>query len=376
VRLARAEAFRVKLPLVHEFETSSHRKAELEHILVRLEDADGTVGWGEVASPSAPLYGPDTTDTSWLILERYLLAAATAPDAEGLLEQPAEAWRVWARIKGHQFAKAGVEMAVWDLAARRRGVSVAGLLGGEQARIPAGVSLGIEPSVEALLEQVARHVEDGYLRVKLKIAPGWDVGPVNAARERFPDLALQVDANGAYAPGSRQAAALEELDDAGLLLIEQPFPASELLATAALQERMTTPICLDESVVDLGQLATAVALDAGRILNVKVSRMGGLGPARAAVGAATAAGWQAWVGGMHEFGVGRSANVAFASLPGCTLPSDVSGSDKYYASDLVDPPIRATAGYVEVPHDRPGLGHTVDEARVRAEAVATLQHKP
>src|SRR5690606_27749285 len=194
-----------------------------------------------------------------------------------------------------------------------------------------GVSLGIEPTVDDLLTQVDKHVRGGYRRVKLKIGPAWDVEPVRAVREAYPDLTLQVDANGAYEEDDpAHVQSLETLDKYNLLLIEQPFAPGALAAHARLQARLNTPICLDESVDDLDQLNTAIALNAGKILNIKVSRMGGLSIARQAHDMATAAGWQAWCGGMHEFGIGRAANVALSSLPGFTLPGDVSGSDKYY----------------------------------------------
>lgn len=363
------EAFRMSLPLVHSFETSSHRKAHLEHILVRLDDVSGSVGWGEIASASDPYYCAETVDTCWLVLERNL--------APALLGQqwtvPEEAAEAWTKVRGHHFAKAGLDIACWDLWTRRNGISLAGALGGVREKIAAGVSLGIEATVEELLDQVKRHVQDGYRRVKLKIASGWDTEPVLAVRAAYPDIAVQVDANGAYTESSEDLAALESLDDAGLLMIEQPFPPGALAAHARLQARLHTPVCLDESIDDLDQLDTAIALGAGRVLNIKVSRMGGLTTARRAHDMAVRHGIEAWCGGMHEFGVGRAANVAIASLPGFTLPSDVSGSDKYYARDVVTPPIRARDGLVPVPVDRAGLGHEVDEELIRELASHTLR---
>jgi O-succinylbenzoate synthase len=231
------------------------------------------------------------------------------------------------------------------------------------------VSLGIEPTVEDLLVQAGRYAAEGYRRIKLKIAPGWDVEPVRAVREAHPGLALHVDANGAYTEDQDEV--FTELDRFGLTMIEQPYAPGALAAHARLQARLETAVCLDESVDDLDQLDTALALGAGRVLNIKVSRMGGLSAARAAHDRAVEGGWRVWCGGMHEFGVGRAANVAIAALPGFTLPSDVSGSDKYYEHDVVRPPIRATAGQVPVP-DAPGLGHEVDEALVRRTAAETL----
>lgn len=365
--LAKLEAFRVRLPLVHEFETSSHRKSYLEHILVRLEADDGVVGWGEIASPSAPFYSSETVDTCWWVLRHYLGPALLAHD----WDDPADARRAWARVRGHAFAKAGLDIAAWDLACRRQGVAVSQALGGERETALAGVSLGIEPTVDDLLTQVRQHVDDGYGRVKLKIGPGWDVDPVRAVREAYPDLALQVDANGAYDEESTHLQALRALDGHGLLLVEQPFPPGALAAHARLQDTMETPICLDESIDDLEQLDTAIALRAGRILNIKVSRMGGLTVARQAHDVATSAGWRVWCGGMHEFGVGRAANLAIASLPGFDLPGDISGSDKYYRQDVVNPPIRAYEGEVPIPTG-PGLGHDVDESMVRTLTSDTL----
>ncbi|WP_037064479.1 o-succinylbenzoate synthase [Pseudonocardia acaciae] len=364
-RIVEVEAFRLGLPLVHTFQTSSHRKSQLEHILVRVRDGEGRHGWGEIASPSDPYYGPETVDTCWLMLCRYLAPALLGTE----WEHPGGASRAWAKVRGQHFAKAGLDVACWDLWARAHDRPLAHALGGTRERIAAGVSLGIEPTIDDLLAQVARHAGDGYRRVKLKIAPGWDVEPVRAVRAAFPDLAVQVDANGGYPEEPEALAVFRDLDHLGLLMIEQPFPPGALAAHARLAEGLQTPVCLDESVADLDQLDSAIALRAGTVLNIKVSRMGGLTPAREAHQRAVDAGWRVWCGGMHEFGVGRAANVALAALPGFDLPSDVSGSDKYYARDVVDPPIRAVAGQVAVP-TTPGLGHEVDEPFIRATATA------
>lgn len=367
-QLAQIEVFRLALPLVHEFETSSHRKKEIEHLLIRVVDTDGGVGWGEVACPADPYYCPETADTCWLVLQRYLVPAVLGVDWDHPEQVPAR----WSRVRGHNFAKAGLDMACWDLWARNNGLPLATALGGERTEISAGVSLGIEPTLDALLERIGEHTAAGYQRVKLKIGPGWDVEPVRAVRAAYPDLLLQVDANGAYTESAEHLKALVGLDDAGLLMVEQPFAPGALAAHARLAARLTTPLCLDESVDDLEQLDTALALGAGRILNIKVSRMGGLTVARRAHDLAVEHGLAVWCGGMHEFGVGRAANVALASLAGFTLPSDVSGSDKYFAQDVVNPPIRAEHGLVRVPLDRPGSGHQVDEERVRRSASHTL----
>lgn len=366
----------VRLDLVHEFETSSHRKGHLDHILVRATATDGDrhlVGWGECASPAQPFYCGETTDTCWQILDGYLVPMVLGRPWDTV----AQATALTAKVTGNNFARAGLEMACWDLLAQSRNAPLADVLGQLGAeRVEAGVSLGIEPTIDALIEQVARHAGDGYRRVKLKIRPGWDVEPVRAVREAFPALALQVDANGGYAP--EDADRLAALDGFDLLMVEQPFAADDLLAHAALARRIATPVCLDETVTSVAVLRSALALRACSVVNVKVSRLGGIGPAVAVHDACREAGIPVWCGGMHEFGVGRAANLAVAGLPGFTLPSDVSGSDKYYRADIVSPPIRARAGTVAVPRDRPGIGLEVDEDMVRAHTLRskTLRAEP
>ena len=355
MRIERLRLFRVRLPLVHGFETSSHRKSEIDHLLVEATDADGAVGWGEIATPADPYYCSETTDTAWTMGLRHLVPAVVGTP----WETPDELERSWARVRGHEFAKSGFSAAVWDLYARATGRSLAVALGGTRATVAAGVSLGIEADVDALLAQVQRQVDAGYTRVKLKIAPGWDVAPVEAVRSAHPRLDLHVDANGAYPDTTASIEVFRALDREGLTMIEQPYTPRDFLAHARLQAQLDTPVCLDESVVEIADLETMLALDAGRVLNIKVSRMGGLTQARRAHDVARDAGVPVWCGGMHEFGVGRAANVALSSLPGFTLPSDVSGSDKYYARDVIVPPVVAEGGQVTVP-TAPGLGHTVD----------------
>ena len=367
MRIDRLRLFDVNLPLVHGFETSSHRKTGLDHLLVEATDADGRVGWGEIATPADPYYGSETTRAAWDIAQRYLVPAALGAP----WETPEELEATWRRIRGHEFAKAGFSAAAWDLHARAAGVPLATALGGTRSEVVAGVSLGIEPTIDELLAQVDRQVEAGYGRVKLKIAPGWDVEPVRAVRAAHPGLDLHVDANGAYRDTPESAAIMRALDGFGLTMIEQPFAPRDFVAHARLQSAIATPVCLDESVVDIADLHTMLALDAGRVLNIKVSRMGGLTAARLAHDVARDAGVPVWCGGMHEFGVGRAANVALSSLPNFSLPSDVSGSDKYYARDVIVPPVVAHDGIVRVPV-APGIGHDVDVDWVLQNSARTL----
>ncbi|WGM20455.1 o-succinylbenzoate synthase [Paenarthrobacter sp. OM7] len=352
---------RVSLPLVRGFQTSSHSKRHLEHLIVSLHDDAGNVGWGEIASASHPYFSPETTDTCWEIATAELIPALLGKE----WSTPQEAINVWDKIRGNYFAKSGVEMAIWDLYARSKGVSLAGALGGVREEVVAGVSLGIEPTVEQLLRQVQTQLDYGYRRIKLKIAPGWDIEPVAAVRERFGDILLHVDANGVYSESSEDLEALHSLDRLALTMIEQPFAAANFLAHARLQAAINTPVCLDESIETIFDLETAIELEALQVLNIKVSRMGGLSAAISAHDLCMAHGIPVWCGGMHEFGVGRAANVALSSLPGFVMPSDVSASEKYYHQDIVTQPITASGGRVRVP-TAPGLGYEVDVAFLEA----------
>jgi O-succinylbenzoate synthase len=358
----------VRLPLVRPFQTSSSRKEHLDHILVRVATDDGAIGWGECASPSDPFYCPETTGTCWHILHDFLAPMVLGRDWRTIDELTG----FYRLVKGNAFARSGIEMACWDLQARAEGKPLHALLGGTRAEIFSGVSLGIEPTVEALIDRIDQFLAEGYRRIKLKIGPGKDVEVVRRVRERHPAIALQVDANSAYTLAD--IALLKELDRFDLLLIEQPLAHDDIIDHARLQAELETPICLDESIHSADDARKAIDLWACRVINIKVSRLGGLLEAKRVHDLCLARGVPVWCGGMHEFGIGRAANVAIASLPGFTLPGDVSGSDKYYKMDIVDPPILANRGAIPVPN-RPGLGVEPLEDRITAHALrsATLR---
>ncbi|HEX8201308.1 MAG TPA: o-succinylbenzoate synthase, partial [Isosphaeraceae bacterium] len=334
MRIERIDLMLVRLPLVRTFRTSSSTKDHIEHILVRIV-ADGVVGWGECASPSDPYYCPETTETCWHILRDFLGPAVLGRSWQAIDELVA----LYRLVKGNNFAKAGLEMACWDALAIREGKPLADLLGGTRTEIHSGVSLGIESQIERLDEAIDQYLGEGYRRIKLKIAPGDDVAVVRHVRARHPDILLQVDANSAYT--LEDVELLTALDDFDLLLIEQPLGHDDIIDHARLQPELRTPICLDESIHSVDDARKALDLGACRVINIKVSRLGGLRAARRVHDLCVARGVPVWCGGMHEFGIGRAANVALASLPGFALPGDVSGSDKYYHEDLVEPPIRA-----------------------------------
>ncbi|MFO0960106.1 MAG: o-succinylbenzoate synthase [Isosphaeraceae bacterium] len=366
MRIDRVELRIVRLPLVRPFRTSSSVKDHLDHILIRAEASEAgksVVGWGESASPSDPYYCPETVETCWHILSAFLAPAVLGREWSSI-EGFVSFYRL---VKGNAFARAGLEMAAWDCLAKSRGRSLATLLGGERKAIESGVSLGIEDSTPALFDQIDRFRDEGYRRIKLKIGPGKDVEVVRAVRERYPDMPLQVDANSAYTPADIDR--LRRLDDFGLLLIEQPLAHDDIIDHAALQSQVETPICLDESIHSAEDARKALDLGACRVINIKVSRVGGLLEARKIHDLCRSRGVPVWCGGMHEFGVGRAANVAISSLPGFTLPGDISGSDKYYRQDLVEPPISAVDGLVSVPTG-PGIGHEPLLDRIEA---ATLR---
>jgi O-succinylbenzoate synthase len=349
----------VRLPLVHTFETSSHAKAEIHHTLVELTDGSGAIGWGEIATPEDPYFCSETREQSWQVAVNYLTSAVLGTS----WETPEELEAAWQKIRGNNFAKSGFSIAAWDLFSRQRGESLAECLGGTRTRVQAGVSLGIEPSIAALLRQVERHVKSGYQRIKLKVSPDWLLEPVRAVREAYPDVLLQVDANAAFDADDDSLALLRHLDEFDLSMIEQPFAPRNFLGHRKLQATMHTPLCLDETVVELNDIETMLELDAARIVNIKVSRMGGLTRARKAHSRCQEAGIPVWCGGMHEFGIGRAANLAISSLPNFTLPSDVSGSDKYYESDIISPEIRAQNGVVSLSQN-PGIGYAVDTDKI------------
>jgi O-succinylbenzoate synthase len=337
--LAGLELVRVRMPLVRPFRTSFGTSTAKDAVLVRAIGDDGLDGWGECAAMEAPLYSSEWNDGAWLMIRDHLGPAALAGRDPG--------------IRGHPMARTAVDTAVLDLRLRREGVSLASHLGAARDRVPCGVSLGIEDDIDDLLDQVKRFVDAGYRRVKLKIEPGKDVDVVRAVREGFPDTPLSVDANAAYTV--ERAGPLLALDDFGLEYVEQPLPEDDLVGHARLQERMATPVCLDETITSSTVARGAIEMGACRIINVKVGRVGGVGPSRAIHDLAVDAGVPLWCGGMLETGVGRAVNVALAAMPGFTLPGDTSGSDRYFERDLTEPFVVDPDGTMAVPAG-PGIG--------------------
>jgi O-succinylbenzoate synthase len=357
VKLDQVEVRKISLPLKIAFETSVARMTTKEFLLVSVS-ADGMTGHAECVADADPFYLPETNTTVLHVLRDFLVPVAFGLD----IAHPREVHPALSRIRGHEMAKAALEMAVWDLAARREGVPLSRLLGGRGGTIEAGVSVGLQRDDAGLLERVAAEVEAGYRRVKVKIKPGRDLKPVSLIRERFPDLPLMVDANCAYTLAD--AGHLRAFDPLRLMMIEQPLAWDDLVDHATLQKRLQTPLCLDESIRSPDDARKALALGACRLVNVKVGRVGGFAGALGVHDACVAAGAPVWCGGMVESGIGRLANVHLQTLPGFTLPGDTSASARYYEEDLVDPPVVvAKDGTIAVP-EGPGLGHEIVWPRV------------
>jgi O-succinylbenzoate synthase len=357
LRLERIEARLLSLPLRFAFETSFGRTSEKRFLLVSAF-ADGLAGHAECVADADPFYLPETIETVRHVLRDFLVPAAFALE----IESPHDVLPAFARVRGHEMAKAALEMAVWDLWARREGAPLHRVLGGRPGRIAAGVSIGLQRDEEALLERVAAEAAAGYRRVKLKIKPGRDLALVEAVRERFPVLPLMVDANSAYSLAD--AAHLAGLDRFSLTMIEQPLGWDDIVDHARLARRLSTPLCLDESIRSAEDARRALDVGACRVVNVKVGRLGGFSAARAVHDLCRVRGVPVWCGGMLESGIGRLANVHLQTLPGFTLPGDTAASARYFEEDLVDPPVEVAGdGTIAVP-EGPGIGHAILWPRV------------
>lgn len=347
MKLESIELLRASLPLVSPFRTSFATQTVREVLLVHVTTPDAE-GWAECVAMSEPLYSSEYVDAAAHVMRNHLVPRLVGSDLTAARVAPA-----LEPVKGHRMAKAALETAVLDAELRAAGMSFATYLGGTADRVPAGVSVGIMDSIPALLDAVDGYLAEGYVRIKLKIEPGWDVEPVRAVRERFGDeVLLQVDANTAYTLGQWQL--LAALDPFDLLLIEQPLDEEDVRGHASLARVVKTPICLDESIVSARAAADAIALGACTIVNIKPGRVGGYLESRRIHDVCVAHDVPVWCGGMLETGIGRAANAALAALPGFTLPGDVSASNRYYAQDLTAPFVLED-GHLTVPTG-PGIG--------------------
>jgi O-succinylbenzoate synthase len=360
VRIDRLELRLCRLPLVSFFETSFGRSYDRTFLLVRVE-GEGHEGWGEAVAEGNPYYSSETTETAWHIITEFLAPRLLSRS----FEHPREIFDALRPVRGHHMAKAGVEMAAWDLYARTVDQPLGRALGGTRSRIASGVSIGIQDSLAELTDKVERELAAGYQRIKIKIKPGWDIAAVETIRARFPRIPLMVDANAAYTLADAEH--LAQLDTHDLMMIEQPLDYDDLMDHVELQKRITTSICLDESIHSVRIARDAIAAGACRIINIKPGRVGGHGESIRLHDLCASHGIPVWHGGMLETGIGRAHNIHLASLSNFSLPGDIAASKRYYQPDLIDPPIEVAAdGTIAVP-DEPGLGvHIVADRVARA----------
>jgi O-succinylbenzoate synthase len=349
----------INMPLAHPFETSFGITTARRILLVELE-SDGLIAWGECVAGEHPYFSDETIDTAWIVTETELaprLLDADLTGAGGVVD-------LFKQVRGHRMAKAALENAVWDLEAQVERKSLSNLLGGTRSVIPCGVSIGIQPSPEQLMEKIAAELDDGYQRVKLKCKPGWDNRIFEAVRTRWPDITLSCDANSAYR--MRDFDHIASWDQFNLLMIEQPLWYDDFYFHSMLQKRLDTSICLDESIRNRRDALAAIEMESCRIINIKVGRVGGFSEAIAVHNVAAERGIPVWCGGMLETGIGRSHNIALSSLPNFSLPGDVSASSRYWVEDIIEPAVTVSAqGEIAVP-TTVGRGFEVRRDRIEA----------
>ncbi len=360
LQLDRIELREIELPLRSPFETSFGRTTRRRIMLVRVFDKSGAYGYGECTAPEDPFYNHETIDTAWIIVTNYagpLLAEARVSRAD-------EVDPSLARIRGNKMAKGSIETAIWDLEARLAGKPLWQYIGGSREEVACGVSIGLQADAGALIDKVAREVQAGYQRIKIKIKPGQDISLVEAVRSRFPDIRLTVDANSAYSLAD--IGLLKRLDEYKLMMIEQPLAAGDLVDHAILQREINTSICLDESILTVADARHAYQLGSCRIVNIKLGRVGGHLEAKSIQGVCAENDIPVWCGGMLESGIGRAHNIAMSTLAGFTLPGDVSASARYWDEDIIEPPVTVSVrGTITVPGG-PGIGYEVNEKRVES----------
>ena len=360
MKITAIELFEIRLPLVHFFETSFGRTTERRIILARVVDADGAEGWGECTAGEGPFYSEEWTESAWSTIRDFLAPVLLNCQVESAADVSA----VMKAVRGNRMAKATLETACWDLEAKRAGVPLWKHLGGVQTEIPCGVSIGIQDSPEALFEKIERELAAGYQRIKIKIKPGWDVRILEQVRARFPGIRLMGDANSAYTLAD--APLFRAMDEFNLMMFEQPLAHDDIIDHAELQRQVRTPICLDESIRTSADARHALDLNACRIINLKLGRVGGHAEAQRVEQICRERNIPVWCGGMLESGIGRAHNIAMATLAGFTLPGDVSASARYWQEDIIEPPVTVTPRGTIIAPESPGLGFELNRARIDA----------
>ena len=358
MKIKQIELVEIQMPLVHFFETSFGRTYDRRIILARIEDEDGFSGWGECTCGELPGYSEEWTDSCWVTLEKILAPMLVGKE----LETASDAWEIMKDMRGNRMSKATLENAVWDLEAKKAGGPLWQHLGGVQKEISCGVSIGIQDSVEQLLEKIQTEVDAGYKRIKIKIKPGWDFEVIRRVREEFESIRLMGDANSAYTLDDTEL--FKRMDEFDLMMFEQPLPHDDILDHAKLQKEIKTPICLDEAVRSPEDARKAIEIGACRIINIKLGRVGGHDQAIKIEEISRNAGISVWCGGMLEAGIGRAHNIAMSTLAGFTLPGDVSASKRYWHEDIIEPEVKVSPnGTINAPENT-GIGFKVKRDRI------------
>lgn len=352
------ELIEINLPLVHFFETSFGRTYERRIILVSVCDNDGAEGWGEITCGETPGYSDEWTDSAWATAEKILAPMVVGKE----VESAADIWSLMSWVRGHRMAKAGIETACWDLEAKKLGLPLWRHLGGVNQTIECGVSIGIQDSIEQLLDKIRVEVDAGYKRIKIKISPTWDYDVIKAVRKEFGDIQLMGDANSAYT--LRDIDKLKSLDEFNLMMLEQPLAHDDIVDHAKLQAELQTPICLDEPIKSPDDARKAIELRSGKIINLKNGRVGGHSQSKLVEQICRENNIPVWCGGMLESGIGRAHNIAISTLKGYTMPGDVSASKRYWHEDIIEPAVEVSANGTITAPDAPGIGFEVRRDRI------------
>jgi O-succinylbenzoate synthase len=369
MKIKSIELIEINLPLVHFFETSFGRTYERRIILTHVRDEDGAEGWGEATCGETPSYSEEWTDAAWAVIEKILAPVVLGAE----VESAANIWDLMKPVRGNRMAKAAIETACWDLEAKKLDVPLWRHLGGENKEIACGVSIGIQDSVEQLLEKIKTELDAGYQRIKIKISPRWDYDVIKKVRETFGDIPLMGDANSAYTLDDIDK--LKSLDEFKLMMLEQPLPHDDIIDHAKLQREIATPVCLDEPIKSPEDARKAIELKSGKIINLKNGRVGGHSESKRIEKICREAGMPVWCGGMLESGIGRAHNIAISTLKGYTLPGDVSASKRYWHEDITEPAVKVSANGTIIAPESAGIGFEVKRNLIEKLAVrkATLK---
>lgn len=363
MKIKSIELIEINLPLVHFFETSFGRTYERRIILTHVRDEDGAEGWGEATCGETPSYSEEWTDAAWQVLEKILAPMVLGAE----VDSAANIWDLMKQVRGNRMAKAAIETACWDLEAKRSGIPLWRHLGGVNQEIACGVSIGIQDSVQQLLEKIQTELDAGYQRIKIKISPRWDYDVIKKVRETFGDILLMGDANSAYTLADIDK--LKSLDEFDLMMLEQPLPHDDIIDHAKLQREIRTPVCLDEPIKSPDDARKAIELKSGKIINLKNGRVGGHSESKRIEKICRENGIPVWCGGMLESGIGRAHNIAISTLAGYTLPGDVSASKRYWHEDVIEPAVEVSEKGTITASESPGIGFEVKRVRIEKLAV-------